>query len=123
MIKKVLFIANFFIASSHLLNAQTEEWKMLASQEGVEFYVAHYISKISPTVNSIIKIQNTTEQQVAITFTPLYACKVGGPFMAFKTEIVYLNTEHRSSTHNYTFCENRNIPQIQIQNIQIQIKP
>jgi len=103
--------------------AQTEDWKIIASQDGVEFYVAHQSSRISPSFNSIIKIQNSSGKKKSVTFTPMVACKVGIPPMPGKTETVHLSAEHPMSTHNYKFCEEQNIPQVKIDNIKIEFKP
>jgi hypothetical protein len=93
--------------------ATAQEWELIESRDGVEFYMMNTISNISTIQNTVVKIRNTNDFELEIRFQPAIACDVGeGAKQGAVTVFVAANDE--SSLYTYKVCRNLQKPIVTI---------
>ncbi|MDW7690587.1 hypothetical protein R9C00_22490 [Flammeovirgaceae bacterium SG7u.111] len=83
----------------------TEEWKKIASKDGVEVYVLHKPSKISSSVSTVVKLKNTNSYQVKVIFNLSITCGHSSEAKAQGKKSVILAPNDESSLHHYKACQ------------------
>ena len=118
-VKYFLGLIAFFligILSAYKTNPK-DEWKLILQQDGISFYATNTQSKISNTLNTLIKVVNGNSYQVLVTFTPSFSCKDGEPKVEKSKESTYIEPSDGHSLHSFKICEKGNSPKISLANI------
>jgi hypothetical protein len=112
----------FVFTSADIADIKDENWSLLLQKDGVDFFVATKSSKVSPTLNLMLKVVNTTSTSLLISFAPSFTCQEGGAAQIQPTENTYLSVEHNTSLHSYKVCNAQDVPQVKIEQLQIEKK-
>ncbi len=120
---KILLSPVFILASTMLYAQEADEnWEEIHREDQVIFWVQHNASRITKTVNTVVKVQNLNKHKVFIQFTPLFYCN--GENTAPKqldTESTYLGVGKDDSTslHAFQVCTTGQLPIVKIEGLSI----
>jgi hypothetical protein len=108
------FVGGFWIK----YNQPTEDWKMIMTQDGVEFYALNKESNVSETINTVIKIVNTNDYEVNVSFSPSFTCGAEAPKQQPKTSSSIAGNG-ANTMHNFKSCKKGEDTQIVLKGIEI----
>ena len=115
---KILLTPVLILASAMVFAQEDDEnWEEIHREEQVVFWVQHNASRITKTVNTVIRVQNLNEHKVFVQFTPVFYCNgENGAPKALDTESTYLGIgeDDKSSLHSFQICTSGQIPIIKI---------
>ncbi len=93
------------------------EWILFDKNEGVEFYLLNKKSNVNPTVNTLLKLQNTNNYQIVISFIPQVICSNEMSENYPKEELFIEANQHNLLT--YQICKQGTFPKINLKELKI----
>ncbi len=118
-----LMISIFCVSAGNIqAQNQEENWEEVYRENNVVFSVLHNASRITKTVNSVIRVENLNDYKVFVQFTPSFYCNGGQedeqPILQ-EEETTYLAAVEGKSLHSFQVCTVGQAPLIKIENLQI----
>ena len=98
----IIVLASLLSLSAFGQQSEQEDWKLLESRDGVEFYVMQVASRISNTSNTILKIKNTNAYEVEVNYSPEFTCN--GTKLPQEVESFFLKAMDESAMKTYKIC-------------------
>lgn len=111
-----VFFSLCFVANTIAQNDE-ENWEEIHSENNVVFLVQHNASRITKTVNTVLKVKNLNEHKVFVQFTPIFYCNgEAGEAITKDQESTYLSFGEAGNTslHAFQVCRVGNVPVIKI---------
>lgn len=116
--KMLLFLGSIFL----LCSSAPSRWSLIASQDGIEFYVAHLPSADGKNVNTVIKAKNMNDYTVRVSFVPSIACD-GVNFQDRTIESTYLTSDSDLSLYTYKICQDSQNAAVKILRVSVVVAP
>jgi|GEM_PF-3924102 len=118
-LKEWCFIFSFTLCFVANVSAQNDEenWEEIHNENNVVILVQHNASRITKTVNTVLKVKNLNEHKVFVQFTPIFYCNgESGEAITKDQESTYLSFGEagNASLHAFQVCTVGNVPVIKI---------
>ena len=93
------------------------DWTLIKKQDGITFHYTNKVSKVNGAVNTIIKVENTTEKQVEVKFTPSTSCD--GTTFTKQVEASAILASGDHSLYTYKLCDKNETPVVKLSNTNV----
>lgn len=120
---KIAAIATFILSSLVAFAQQDDEnWEEIYTEENLVFSVQHHASRITKTVNTIVRVQNLNDYKVFVQFTPVFYCNgenAAPQKLDLENTYLGIGKEDKSSLHSFQICTTGQSPLVKIEDLLI----